>query len=110
MRFFNRIRFQYLVTRTYPRKPEPNALSVLVSRIQHIDMVALGSDLTWIQGMKIFELALINAIKSPGKINANPGEKSLAELLPKDISSSHLDQINILLANLTTKNLILQLI
>ena len=48
-------------------------LSVLVSRIQQIDMAALGSDLTWIQGMKIFELALINAIKSPGKINGSPG-------------------------------------
>ena len=55
-------------------------LSVLVSRIQQIDMAALGSDLTWIQGMKIFELALINAIKSPGKINGTPGSKSLAEL------------------------------
>ena len=56
-------------------------------------MAALGSNLTWIQGMQIFEFALNNAIRSRGKKNGTPGEKCLGDLLPKDISSSHLDQV-----------------
>ena len=63
-------------------------------------MSALGSDLTWIQGMEMFEFGLYNAIRSPKEGSGTPGEKSLAELLPKDISSLHLDQVNILLAKM----------
>ena len=75
----------------------PNDFCVLVSRIQQIDMAALGSDLTCIQGMEIFEFGLHNVIRSPGKVNGSPGSKSLAELLPKDTPSLHIDQVDRLL-------------
>ena len=64
-------------------------------------MAALGTSLTWLELMKLFQDGLYDIIQTRGKKKGSPGEVFLRQLLPDNVTESVIEQVNTLLAKMS---------